>query len=125
MICLCVKSISGTVVDKWTLQGDTITLHCDVGSGATRVEWNFIHLNEPKSTSISQRYAPPPFKVLENSTLRIENITGQEFGLYYCSGVIDGSTDVKGMIYKVSFQGKHDSISHRDTIVCGTTNNWM
>lgn len=115
MICMFVKSIADTaIVEKTVQKGDTITLPCDLGPDALKVEWqrNYIHQNQTKSSIITSYYTPLRFSIIVNSTaksadLQIENLTEQDLGHYFCTGIKDTATaPVSGTIYKVSFQGK-------------------
>ena len=90
-------------------------MHCDLETDVKDVEWHWKcpHAKQPVIT-ISDRYAPPRFNVIQNSStrsidLRIENITEDDLGLYYCAGVknTEGkSREVTGTIFKVFFEGK-------------------
>ena len=115
MTCQCVESISGAVVEQTVRPGGNITLHCDLETDVKDVEWHWKcpHANQPGIT-ISDRYAPPRFSVTQNSStksidLRIENITEDDLGLYYCIGYkITGVKTIKvhGTKFKVFFEGK-------------------
>ena len=90
-------------------------MHCDLETDVEDVEWHWKcpHANQPGIT-ISDRYAPPRFSVTQNSStrsidLRIENITEDDLGLYYCIGYkITGVKTIKvhGTKFKVFFEGK-------------------
>ena len=115
MTCQCVESISGAVVEQTVRPGGNITLHCDLETDVNKAEWHWKcpRAKQPLIT-FSVRYAPPRFNVTQNSStksidLRIENITEDDLGLYYCIGYkITGVKTIKvhGTKFKVFFEGK-------------------
>ena len=115
MTCQCVESISGAVVEQTVRPGGNITLHCDLETDVGEVEWHWKcpHPKQP-AILISYGWTQPHFSVTQNSStksidLRIENITEDDLGLYYCIGYkITGVKTIKvhGTKFKVFFEGK-------------------
>ena len=115
MTCQCVESISGAVVEQTVRPGGNITLHCDLETDVGEVEWHW-KCPHPKqqAIAISVKYPPLGFSVTQNSStksidLRIENITEDDLGLYYCIGYKITGVKTRGVTFskfKVFFEGK-------------------
>ena len=114
MTCQCVESISGAVVEQTVRPGGNLTLHCDLKTDVEEVEW-YWNCTHPKQQAIviSVKHPPPGFSVTQNSStksfdLRIENITEDDLGLFYCIGYKIKGVKTKGFNgskFKVFFEG--------------------
>ena len=90
-------------------------MHCDLKTDVEEVEW-YWNCTHPKQQAIviSVKHPPPGFSVTQNSStksfdLRIDNITEDDPGLYYCIGYkIKGekTRGVTGSKFKLFFEGK-------------------